>query len=44
MTATDDRPLRAVSGFCDEPQIAWSMRTVGRHPRPGTTGVPRVRE
>jgi hypothetical protein len=38
MNATDDPPLRAVSDFYDEPQIAWSMRTVGRHLHHGITG------
>ncbi len=36
MTTTEDRPLRAVSDFYDEPQIAWSTRTVGRHLHPGS--------
>lgn len=36
MTATVDRPLRAVSDSYDEPQIAWSMRTVGRHLHPSS--------
>ncbi len=44
MTTTEDRPLRAVSDFSDEPQIAWSTRTVGRHMHPGITCVPSVSE